>query len=145
MREKESILAELIKSYQSGHKKSAEVFAAASRILVRGGSHNLRLFYPYPFYDIQSEGSKVTDIDGYTYVDFWQGHFGNILGHNPEVVLDALKEYMSFGQGLITGYPIYNKRNPGINVCHHAFQGVYAKGYDRESRWGLARRSTLCP
>jgi glutamate-1-semialdehyde 2,1-aminomutase len=105
MREKESILAELIKSYQSGHKKSAEVFAAASRILVRGGSHNLRLFSPYPFYDIQSEGSKVTDIDGYTYVDFWQGHFANILGHNPEVVLDALKEYMSFGQGLITGFP----------------------------------------
>ncbi len=105
MRDKESILAELIEIYKSRHKKSAEVFASASRSLIKGGSHNLRLFSPYPFYDIQSGGSKVTDIDGHTYVDFWQGHFANILGHNPTVVLDALKEYMSFGQGLITGFP----------------------------------------
>ncbi|MCJ7578959.1 MAG: aminotransferase class III-fold pyridoxal phosphate-dependent enzyme [Candidatus Aminicenantes bacterium] len=105
MRDKKSILAELIKSYQHKHKKSAEVFATASRSLVKGGSHNLRLFSPFPFYDIRSGGSKVTDIDGNTYVDFWQGHFANILGHNPPVVLDALKEYMSFGQGLITGFP----------------------------------------
>ena len=105
MRDKKSILAELIKSYRSKHKKSAEVYSSANRSLVKGGSHNLRLFSPYPFYDIQSCGSKVTDIDGHTYVDFWQGHFANILGHNPKVVLDALKEYMSRGQGLITGFP----------------------------------------
>ena len=105
MRDKKSILAELIKNYRNEHKKSAEVFSLASRSLVKGGSHNLRLFSPYPFYDIQSGGSKVTDIDGHTYVDFWQGHFANILGHNPKVVLDALKEYMSHGQGLITGFP----------------------------------------
>jgi len=105
MRDKESILSDLIEIYKSKHKKSAEVFAASNRSLIKGGSHNLRLFSPYPFYDIQSEGSKVTDIDGHTYVDFWQGHFSNILGHNPKIVLDALKEYMSQGQGLITGFP----------------------------------------
>jgi len=105
MRDKGPILAELLNSYQLKHKKSAEIFTSASRSLIKGGSHNLRLFSPFPFYDIQSEGSKVADIDGNTYVDFWQGHFSNILGHNPKVVLDALQEYMSRGQGLITGFP----------------------------------------
>ena len=105
MRDKKSIFAELIESYRQKHQKSFDLFETASRSLVKGGSHNLRLFSPYPFYDIQSGGSKVTDIDGYTYVDFWQGHFANILGHNPEVVLNALREYMSQGQGLITGFP----------------------------------------
>ena len=104
MRDKKSIFAELIESYRQKHQKSFDLFETASRSLVKGGSHNLRLFSPYPFYDIQSGGSKVTDIDGYTYVDFWQGHFANILGHNPEVVLNALREYMSQGQGLITGF-----------------------------------------
>ena len=44
-------------------------------------------------------------MDGNTYVDFWQGHFGNVLGHNPPVVLDALKVYFQEGQGLATGFP----------------------------------------
>ncbi len=105
MRDNKSILADLTEGYLLKHKKSADLFASASRSLVKGGSHNLRLFSPFPFYDIQSSGSKVTDIDGNTYIDFWQGHFANILGHNPPVVLDALKEYMSQGQGLITGFP----------------------------------------
>ncbi|MFC2161263.1 aspartate aminotransferase family protein [Acidobacteriota bacterium] len=105
MRDKKSILTELIHSYQDRHRKSSELFASASRSLVKGGSHNLRLFSPFPFYDTRSQGSLVTDIDGNTYIDFWQGHFANILGHNPPVVLEALKEYMSVGQGLITGFP----------------------------------------
>ena len=105
MRDKKSLLDELVQRYLSQHKKSAEIFASASRNLVKGGSHNLRLFSPFPFYDVLSSGSKVTDIDGFTYVDFWQGHFANILGHNPNVVLDALLDYMSRGQGLITGFP----------------------------------------
>jgi glutamate-1-semialdehyde 2,1-aminomutase len=38
-------------------------------------------------------------------VDFWQGHFGNILGHNPRVVVDALLDCFQQGQGLSTGFP----------------------------------------
>ncbi len=44
-------------------------------------------------------------MDGNTYIDFWQGHFANVLGHNPQIVLDALMKYFEQGQGLITGFP----------------------------------------
>ncbi len=96
---------DLIKTYIATHKKSESFFKKASRLEVRGGSHNLRLFDPFPFYDVSAKGSRVTDVDGTTYVDFWQGHFANILGHNPDVVLEALQEFYKKGQGLTTGFP----------------------------------------
>lgn len=103
--DKKALLQDLISRYVLSHKKSEELYQRASRFLVKGGSHNLRLFDPYPFYDVHSQGSSITDIDGNTYVDFWQGHFANIMGHNPPFVLDALKDYYSRGQGLATGFP----------------------------------------
>jgi glutamate-1-semialdehyde 2,1-aminomutase len=105
MMDKEKLLSELFEEYQRSHRKSKEIFTRASQIQVRGGSHNLRLFSPFPFYDVRSQGAKVTDADGNTYVDFWQGHFANILGHNPKIVLDALIEFYRDGQGLATGFP----------------------------------------
>ena len=93
------------RNYEETHKKSKEYFEKARQFQIRGGSHNLRLFSPFPFYDIRSQGSKVTDIDGNTYIDFWQGHFANILGHNPKIILDVLQDYFKHGQGLATGFP----------------------------------------
>ena len=73
--------------------------------MIAGGSHNLRLFNPFPFGDVQCSGSIVWDADGNIYVDFWQGHFANVLGHNPMVVIKALQDYFQKSQGLTTGFP----------------------------------------
>ncbi len=100
-----SLWAEIAEEYRQKNPKSEAFFHLASKSLVGGGSHNLRLFSPFPFYDSYCSGSKVRDIDGNTYVDFWQGHFSNILGHNPQIVRDALIDYFQKGQGLITGFP----------------------------------------
>jgi glutamate-1-semialdehyde 2,1-aminomutase len=108
--DKKELWSDLVRAYRLKHKKSEAVFRKASRLQVRGGSHNLRLFEPFPFYDMRSSGSKVVDADGHAYIDFWQGHFGNILGHNPRMVLDALAGYFSKGQGLTTGFPGYYQR-----------------------------------
>lgn len=99
------MLYDLIEEYKLKHKKSAEIFEKASLYQIKGGSHNLRLFGPFPFYDVWCSGSKVLDVDGNTYVDFWQGHFANVLGHNPKIVLDVLIDYFKEGQGLTTGFP----------------------------------------
>lgn len=103
--DKNNILAELIADYRRTHPKSEKYYAKTCRHLVGGGSHNLRLIAPFPFYDMTARGSRITDMDGNTYVDFWQGHFTNILGHNAPVVTDALKQCFENGQGLITGFP----------------------------------------
>ncbi len=103
--DKKKLFAELSETYRQKHKKSAALFKKAGQYQIRGGSHNIRLFAPFPFYDASSSGSRVTDIDGNTYIDFWQGHFGNILGHNPRIVLEVLIDYFQQGQGLSTGFP----------------------------------------
>lgn len=103
--DKKSLLDRLVKNYRAKHKKSEEIFKKVSQYQIRGGSHNLRLFDPFPFYDAHASGSQVTDVDGNTYVDFWQGHFANILGHNPKIVLEALLACFRKGQGLSTGFP----------------------------------------
>lgn len=103
--DKNRLLKDLIKDYRLSHPQSERFFNSVQQMLVKGGSHNLRLFAPYPFYDAQCRGSRITDVDGNTYIDFWQGHFGNIMGHNPEVVLNALQTYFHKGLGLLTGFP----------------------------------------
>lgn len=103
--DKKALLANLIHNYRQTHKKSESLYQKTRQNQIGGGSHNLRLFAPFPFYDAHSSGSTVTDIDGNTYVDFWQGHFANILGHNPPVVIEALIDLFGKGQGLATGFP----------------------------------------
>jgi len=105
MLDKTAILQELVGTYTEKHRKSAALHREAARYQVMSGSHNLRLFHPFPFFDVLCRGSRVEDVDGNTYIDFWQGHFANILGHNPDVVLDALKTAFERGEGLLTGFP----------------------------------------
>jgi glutamate-1-semialdehyde 2,1-aminomutase len=111
--DKKTLLDNLIKNYKLKHKKSEALFAEASQYQIRGGSHNLRLFDPFPFYDVQCSGSRVIDADGNTYVDFWQGHFANVLGHNPKIVINALLDYFQESQGLATGFPGNYQRELG--------------------------------
>lgn len=103
--DKKILLNQLIQEYRKTHRKSEQIFKRSSLFQVKGGSHNLRLFEPFPFYDLQCLGSKVKDVDGHTYLDFWQGHFANILGHNPQIVRDSLVQSLEKGEGLISGFP----------------------------------------
>jgi glutamate-1-semialdehyde 2,1-aminomutase len=113
--DKQRLYRDLEEEYRRTRPRSWRHYQDAGRLQVLGGSHNLRLFPPFPFYDSECSGSHVTDIDGFSYVDFWQGHFGNILGHNPPVVLNALRELLGKGQGLATGFPgTYQKELAGL-------------------------------
>ncbi|MFQ5875867.1 MAG: aspartate aminotransferase family protein [Dehalococcoidia bacterium] len=97
--EDESLLEALIRQYVSDYPKSNDEQEKAKQYLIDGGSHALRLFSPYPFRIVSASGSRVRDADGHEILDFWQGHYANILGHNPPVVTQALRN----GNGLQTG------------------------------------------
>ena len=92
--DKKSLLNELTENYRLKHKKSEELFKRTSRYQVKGGSHNLRLFYPFPFYDIRCFGSRVKDVDGNTYIDFSAGIYTNSVGHCHPKVVEKTKEYV---------------------------------------------------
>jgi glutamate-1-semialdehyde 2,1-aminomutase len=102
---KKELKQDLINGYKAKNPQSFKLFKENTDCLIKGGSHNARLFSPFPFYDALCSGSTVKDIDGNTYIDFWQGHFANILGHNSEPVLSVLIQYIKNGGGLQTGFP----------------------------------------
>lgn len=103
--DRNALLEELTENFRAKHRRSEELFNRATRFQIRGGSHNLRLFAPFPFYAVRCQGARVEDVDGNEYVDFWQGHFANVLGHNPQIILDTLSGCFQEGQGLATGFP----------------------------------------
>jgi glutamate-1-semialdehyde 2,1-aminomutase len=59
---------------------------------------------PFPPRISSSNGAWVVDEDGNRILDFWQGHFANILGHNPAPVVDTLTRCFLEGEGLQSGF-----------------------------------------
>jgi glutamate-1-semialdehyde 2,1-aminomutase len=98
------LLARLAADYELRSPRSAAIHRAALKHLVDGGSHTIRLLQPFPPRITAAQGAYVTDEDGHRILDFWQGHYANILGHNPPVVADALARAFGSRRGLQTGF-----------------------------------------
>ena len=77
--------------------KSRELYARAQRVLPAGVSYRIRMFEPYPFYVHSARGSKVVDIDGNSYTDYWCTHFSMILGHSHPRIKKALEKQLEEG------------------------------------------------
>jgi glutamate-1-semialdehyde aminotransferase len=103
MRDYTLLLAALAEAYTSHAPQSASLNRKALQYLVDGGSHTLRLIQPFPPRITSARGAWCTDEDGHSILDFWQGHLGNILGHNPEIVTTTLAQAFREGFGLQTG------------------------------------------
>lgn len=52
---------------------------------------------PYPVYIESAKGSKLTDVDGNEYIDLVGGFGPHVLGHAPDVVVEALQEAVTGG------------------------------------------------
>jgi glutamate-1-semialdehyde 2,1-aminomutase len=103
-RDHSRLVGELSEAYARHSPKSASLNEEAEKHLVDGGSHALRLAKPFPPRIVTAHGAWLTDEDGHRILDFWQGHFANILGHNPGVVTSALAKAFDDGFGLQTGF-----------------------------------------
>lgn len=98
------LLARLAEEYRSHAPASAALDVEAKRWLVDGGSHALRLIEPFPPRITDAKGAWIQDEDGHRILDFWQGHYANVLGHNPAVITSALGDALTAGFGLQTGF-----------------------------------------
>ncbi|MEM3404619.1 MAG: aminotransferase class III-fold pyridoxal phosphate-dependent enzyme [Nitrososphaeria archaeon] len=80
--------------------RSHKLFEKAKEYIPGGSAYAIRYFEPYPFYVSKTKGSKIWDVDGNEYVDFWLCHFGAIFGHCYKPVMAAVKEQLDFGAHL---------------------------------------------
>ncbi len=83
--------------YQSRTSNSKKLFERANKVLPAGVSYGIRALPPYPFYLKKAKGVTLTDVDSNTYTDYWVGHGALVLGHAPDVVIDAVKEQLPYG------------------------------------------------
>lgn len=83
--------------YSLRTRKSKILYERAKKVLPGGVSYGIRYFQPYPFFTARAKGSKLYDVDGNEYVDFWLGHTALILGHSPQAVVDAVKKQVENG------------------------------------------------
>ncbi len=91
------VLSGMSDSYASKTQKSKELYERAKKFLPAGVSYAIRHFEPYPFYTAKAKGSKLFDVDGNEYVDFWLGHTALILGHSPPAVVEAVRRQLENG------------------------------------------------
>lgn len=97
------LLTHLIREYEKKTPGSRRIFRRAEKVMVAGGSHTIRLWRPYPFFAAAAEGPAVRDVDGNDYIDYWQGHYANVLGHNPRLIRRVMARCLERG-ALHTGF-----------------------------------------
>jgi glutamate-1-semialdehyde 2,1-aminomutase len=97
-------MEKLAVEYADYAPKSATLHKRALHHLIDGGSHTLRLIHPFPPRIVKASGGTIQDEDGHCILDFWQGHYANLLGHNPTEVTKRLARALDNGWGLHGGY-----------------------------------------
>jgi glutamate-1-semialdehyde 2,1-aminomutase len=98
------VFAELSDEYRAHSPRSAALQERAARVMVDGGNHGIRLMQPFPLRIVSAEGAWLTDADSHRILDFWQGHWANILGHNPPAITEVLARDFEQRRGLQTGF-----------------------------------------
>ena len=82
----------LQQTYTDTLPASHALFERARRIFPDAVTHDNRRMQPFPLYVDRADGACKWDVDGRRYVDYWMGHGALLLGHNPPVVRDAVRE-----------------------------------------------------
>ncbi|MFB6185069.1 MAG: aspartate aminotransferase family protein [Haloarculaceae archaeon] len=80
-----------------GSDGSRRLHEAALDVFPGGVSHNIRYTEPHPLYVDGADGSRVRDVDGNEYVDFWMNHITSVLGHTHPDVVEAVQEQAERG------------------------------------------------
>jgi len=87
-------------SPRTRHPRSAQLFAAASRILPGGVDSPVRAFKAVgaaPLFIVRGRGAQIEDADGRTYIDYVMSWGPLIHGHAPKGLLKTLAQAASRG------------------------------------------------
>ena len=77
--------------------KSAESYAQATEVFPGGGTRSVRGFHTWPLSIARATGSRIWDLDGNEYVDYYVGLGSTILGHSHPAIITAIQEQVMQG------------------------------------------------
>jgi len=136
------------KRYIEKTKRSKELFERTLKTLPGGVTYAIRFFEPYPLYVVRAKGSRVWDVDGNEYVDFWMGHGAHVLGHAPDFVVEAVMEaskrgtHLGFENVYALEYAEFlTKVLPGVEMIRFTASGTEANMYALRLARAYTKRS----
>lgn len=92
--------------YKKKFARSNEIYQKGKDFFPNGVAQLGRFVPPFPPYIKRASKALITTIEGEELIDYWQGHFINILGHSPPYIKDKILDCISNDFGLQLG--IYN-------------------------------------
>jgi len=126
------------------------LYERAKRVLPAGVSYFIRFMEPYPFYTARAKGSKLYDVDGNEYVDFWIGHYALILGHSPTQVMREVKRQINNGTHYGTAHELeialaeqVAKMVPTAQMVRFANSGTEAMMYTARLARAITQRDKI--
>lgn len=84
-------------TYREKTPASEKLFKRAREVMPGGIGHSIHYFPPYPVFVKGAKGSRFWDVDGNEYVDLWMGHYTHILGHHPDLIVEAIERQLKDG------------------------------------------------
>lgn len=76
--------------YRARTPGSARLFAEAQRVLPGGVTHSNRYWAPYPLHIERALGSRIVDVDGNEYIDYWVANGTMFIGHAHPAIAAAV-------------------------------------------------------
>jgi len=77
--------------------KSSDLFEEAKTLMPGGVSSPVRAIRPYPFYTAHAGGSRITTVDGLSFIDCCMAYGPLILGHAPPQIRKAIETQLESG------------------------------------------------
>ena len=127
------IRKKILERYVSRTSRSREIWEAGRMVMPDGGGGDMQCYYPYPIYMERADGSKLYDVDGNEYVDFFCGAGTILLGHRSPIILKAIDEALNRGIPASVAYrneieyaSILRKHMPGMELIRFLPSGSEA-------------------
>lgn len=99
----DSAVAEAEQRYVAANPASGKINHSAQASLPGGNTRTTLHYGPFPLCIRSAAGSRVTDVDGHSYIDFINEHTAGVFGHSEPAIQAALKQ--AIDDGLTLGAP----------------------------------------
>jgi glutamate-1-semialdehyde 2,1-aminomutase len=105
-------LAEAVETYVAKRPRTASMHEKAKAYLPGGNTRSILYTQPFPIRIESSNGCRITDVDGHTYIDYVGEYSAGIYGHSHPQILAAVQSALAMG----------------INIgAHHAREIAFAE------------------
>jgi glutamate-1-semialdehyde 2,1-aminomutase len=87
-------------TYRIRHPNSARRHARAAEHMPGGNTRTVLHYSPFPLTWASGEGSRLTDIDGLSYLDLLGENSAGLYGHSNPIIQAAMKQAIDEGYGV---------------------------------------------